>query len=150
MPLMPLGPTCKLESPVINQLLFFCFFSFRYHCHTLPPVSPRAVGTVTRSKVLWTGTQVPSCQPTNCQVSGTLPTPTEGSTATTTRLHTHNKVCHHRVKHRPHLVAVFAENITALYFRLCCQFLFSEADTHFVRIGALCLACQRAYLAINV
>lgn len=71
---------------------------FRYHCHTLPPVSLRAVETVTQSKVLWIGTRVPSCQPTNCQVSGTLPTPTEGNTATTTLRHTHNKVFHHRVR----------------------------------------------------
>lgn len=83
---------------------------FRYHCHTLPPVSLRAVETVTRSKVLWIGTQVPSCQPTNCQVSGTLPTPTEGNTATTTLLHTHNKVCHHRVRDscRKHLMKLTA------------------------------------------
>lgn len=88
-----------VDSPVINLLgffflLFFCFFLFRYHCHTLPLVSPRAVGTVTQSKVLWIGTRVPSCQPTNCQVSGTLPTPMEGNIATTTLLHTHNQVCH--------------------------------------------------------
>lgn len=71
---------------------------FRYHCPTLPPVSRRAVETVTLSKVLWTGTQVPSCQHTNCQVFGTPLTPTEGNTATTTRLRTPNKVCRHRVR----------------------------------------------------
>lgn len=52
---------------------------------------------VTRSKVLWTGTRVPSCQLTNCQVSGTRPTPTEESTATTTLLRSH-KVCYHSVQ----------------------------------------------------
>lgn len=81
--------------------VFFLFvYLFRYRCHTLPPVSPRAVGTVTQSKVLWTGTRVLSCRLTNCRVSGTLPTPTEGNTATTALLHTHNKVCRHRVKEK--------------------------------------------------
>lgn len=54
--------------------------------------------TVTLSKVLWTGTQVPSCQHTNFQVFGTPLTPTEGNTATTARLRTPNKVCRHRVR----------------------------------------------------
>lgn len=53
---------------------------------------------VTLSKVLWTGTQVPSCQHTNFQVFGTLLTRMEGNTATTVCLPTHNKVCHHRVR----------------------------------------------------
>lgn len=49
---------------------------------------------VTLSKVLWTGTQVPSCQRTNCQAFGTPLTRMEGNTATTTHLRTRNKVCH--------------------------------------------------------
>lgn len=86
-----------LDSPV--ELVSRVFPSrFRYHCPTLPPVSRRAVETVTLSKVLWTGTQVPSCQRTNCRVFGTPLTPTEGNTATTTRLRTPNKVCGHRVR----------------------------------------------------
>lgn len=90
-----------LKSPWLALLSLFSpsfFFHLRYHCHTLPPVSLRAVETVTQSKVLWTGTPVPSCQPTNCQVSGTLPTPTEGNTVATTLLHTRSKVCRHRVR----------------------------------------------------
>lgn len=71
---------------------------FRYHCHTLLPVSRRAVEMVTLSKALWTGTQVPSCQHTNFQVFGTLLTRMEGNTATTACLCTHNKVCHHKVR----------------------------------------------------
>lgn len=80
--------------------LICCVFlpRFRYHCHTLLPVSRRAVEMVTLSKVLWTGTQVPSCQHTNFQVFGTLLTRMAGNTATTVCLRTHNKVCHHRVR----------------------------------------------------
>ena len=144
----------------VNNLLFFCvfllcfFFLFRYHCHTLPPVSPRAVGTVTQSKVLWIGIQVPSCQPTNCQVSGTLPTPTEGNTATTTLLHTRNKVCHQRAEenYRKQLMAVteITENITNPNFRLCCEFKSCEMGTNWVWIWARRLACELSYLAMIV
>lgn len=108
---------CKQSMPEDQQSLMLIsfsrsfFFQPRYHCHTLPPASLRAVETVTQSKVLWIGTPVPSCQPTNCQVSGTLPTPTEENTVTTTLLHTRSsKVCRRIVR-----VEVICEGCTKFW-----------------------------------
>lgn len=90
--------SCRGVRPLSLYVVFF-LLRFRYHCHTLLPVSRRAVEMVTPSKVLWTGTQVPSCQHTNFQAFGTLLTQMEGNTATTACLRIHNKVRHHRIRH---------------------------------------------------